>query len=234
MHPEIEFLLVLQERDQRLSKLQSELARLPQELALLDQKQAAQNTEFENFKNAIRQIEMDRKKLDLEVQSKQSLVAKYKMQQQQTRKNEEFAALNSEIERTEKEISALEDQELELMIRYDEGLKNVKIEEDKHKALTAQNNEMRAALKKKEETLLAELEKVKAQQTEAQGAVSEETLSRYKRILASKKDAAVVPIVHGNCGGCHMKLTSQTVISAKSAEQLVACENCGRILYPSE
>ena len=59
----------------------------------------------------------------------------------------------------------------------------------------------------------------------------EDVLSRYRRILKSKKDVAVVPINHGACGGCHMKLTSQTVLTARAAENLVACENCGRLVY---
>ncbi len=59
----------------------------------------------------------------------------------------------------------------------------------------------------------------------------EDHLARYRRILKSKKDVAIVPIRGGACGGCHMKLTSQTVISARGGEDLTSCENCGRLVY---
>ena len=59
----------------------------------------------------------------------------------------------------------------------------------------------------------------------------EDALSRYRRILKSKRDVAVVPIRHGACGGCHMKVTPQTVLSAKAADHLVSCDNCGRLIY---
>ena len=54
----------------------------------------------------------------------------------------------------------------------------------------------------------------------------------YEAIFKKKGDAAVVPLHHGeNCGGCHMKLIKDTVLSTRAAKQVVQCEQCGRILY---
>jgi len=234
MHVEIEGLLALQSYDQRVSAIEAELTRLPNEEAQINQRLTAQTARFEDLKNVTRQIEADRKKLDLEVQSKQQLIGKYKGQQLQTRKNEEFAALNTEIERAQNEITALEDQELELMSRYEDGQKQVAQEQANLKTFETQTKQSKENLHKKITTLEAELAQAKQQQTDAEKKVSEETLRRYRRILASKKDVAIVPIVHGNCGGCHMKLTFQTVLSSKGTEQLVACENCGRLVYSTE
>jgi len=39
-------------------------------------------------------------------------------------------------------------------------------------------------------------------------------------------------VQHGVCGGCHMKLPTQVLVSTQQANQeLVTCINCGRILY---
>ena len=76
---------------------------------------------------------------------------------------------------------------------------------------------------------LAEL--VKEIETLAAG-VEEGLLSKYRRILTNKKDAAIVPVVHGtNCGGCHMKLTQGSVLAAKGGKAGATCENCGRLLF---
>ena len=62
--------------------------------------------------------------------------------------------------------------------------------------------------------------------------VEEGLLGKYRRILANKKDAAIVPVVHGtNCGGCHMKLTQGSVLAAKGGKAGASCENCGRLLF---
>ena len=60
-------------------------------------------------------LEMDRKKLELDAGTRRESINRLKTQQYETRKNDEFRAMGNEIERYEKEIQAIEDQELELM-----------------------------------------------------------------------------------------------------------------------
>lgn len=61
--------------------------------------------------------------------------------------------------------------------------------------------------------------------------VDETARTRYERLLKSKGDNVVVGINHGVCGGCHMKLPAQILVSCKSQKETVGCINCGRILY---
>jgi len=230
-NPTIEALLVLQERDTRVTALSAELEDLPAQIAAVEAELAAKTARFEDLRNKARQTEAERKKIDLDVQSKESAIARYKAQQQQTRKNEEYAALNHEIEHTQKEISDLEDKELELMEAYDRGL--ALVAEGQKELLKAQEKakQKKADLEKRSAVVAAELVTAQEQQAAAEAAVTEDVLARYRRILKSKRDSAIVPIQSGACGGCHMKLTSQTVLSARGAETLTACENCGRLVY---
>jgi predicted nucleic acid-binding Zn-ribbon protein len=36
---------------------------------------------------------------------------------------------------------------------------------------------------------------------------------------------------HGVCGGCHMKLPAQILVTCQGQQKIVSCTNCGRILY---
>ena len=231
MNPTVEGLLVLQERDVRVANLTAELSELPRQIAAVESELATRTARFDELKNRTRQIEADRKKLDLEVQSKQAAIARYKSQQQQTRKNEEFAALNHEIEHTEKEISTLEDSELELMEAYEKGLAAVSEGQKELAQHQEKAKQKKADLEKRVAAVTADLTAAQEKQAAAEQVVPEDDLSRYRRILKSKKDIAIVPIRGGACGGCHMKLTSQTVISARGGEGLTSCENCGRLVY---
>jgi predicted nucleic acid-binding Zn-ribbon protein len=56
---------------------------------------------------------------------------------------------------------------------------------------------------------------------------------RYERLLKNKGDNVIVGINHGVCGGCHMKLPPQILVSCRGQKEIVACSNCGRILYYS-
>ena len=231
MNATVEALLVLQERDSQVTKLSSELDDIPDQIAAVERDVASRTAKFDALKTQTRQIEADRKKIDLDVQTKQAAIARYKSQQQQTRKNEEFSALNHEIEHAEKDISTLEDSELELMEAYDKGLAAVAEAQKELMQFQEKAKQKKAELEKRSSALSAELIGAEEKQAAAEKVVPEEDLARYRRILKSKKDVAIVPIQHGACGGCHMKLTSNTVISSKSSEKLVSCENCGRLVY---
>jgi predicted nucleic acid-binding Zn-ribbon protein len=123
----------------------------------------------------------------------------------------------------------LEDSELELMEAYDQGLAEVAVAQKELMAFAEKAKQKKAELEKRSAALAAELITAEEKQEAAEKTVPEDVLARYRRILKSKKDVAIVPIRGGACGGCHMKLTSQTVLSAK-----VACENCGRLVFWGE
>lgn len=231
MNPTIEALLILQARDVRVAELTDELEDTPRQIAAVERDLATRTAQFGELKNKTRLIETERKKIDLEVKSKEAAIARYKAQQLATRKNEEFAALIHEIEHAQAEISKLEDSELELMEAYDKGLVEVAAGEKDLAQIEAKAKQKKADLQKRGEAVAADLKATQEKQTEAEKAVPEDILSRYRRILKSKGDVAVVPVNSGSCGGCHMKLTTQTVVSARKEESIASCENCGRIVY---
>jgi predicted nucleic acid-binding Zn-ribbon protein len=233
-NPTIEALLILQERDARVAALTHELDQSPHQIAAVEAELAARRAKFDDLKMSTRQVEADRKKIDLDVQTRQGAISRYRTQQQTTRKNEEFAALNHEIEHAEKEIAVLEDSELELMEAYDKGLAAVAEAQKDLMAVEEKAKHKKADLEKRAALVAADLVGAEEKQAQAETAVPEEDLARYRRILKSKKDVAIVPISGQSCSGCHMKLTSQTILSARGGEGLTACENCGRIVFFNE
>jgi len=62
--------------------------------------------------------------------------------------------------------------------------------------------------------------------------VDEKDLAIYERV-AKRYDvvSAVVPVQDKNCLGCFMGLPTSAVRKADESEDLLICENCGRILY---
>jgi predicted nucleic acid-binding Zn-ribbon protein len=60
--------------------------------------------------------------------------------------------------------------------------------------------------------------------------ISPGVLARYEQIAKDKGGIAVVPVKDGICGGCHVVLPTFLVARARSNDQVVRCESCGRIL----
>ncbi len=227
----IEKLLILQDRDQRIRREEGELARIEPERQMLRAKAAKAQTDLENAKLRVKQIESARKELELEVEEKKQLIARYANQQFQTRKNEEYRALAHEIEMCKDAIFKIEDREIELMEQGEAAQKEVlratQAATDARKLV----DEQVAQLDAREGNLKKELAEFKANREALASAVDEGARARYERLARSKGENVVVGIPHGVCGGCHMRIPPQLLVTCQAEKELVACSNCGRILY---
>jgi uncharacterized protein len=234
VQPELEQLLVLQDRDQKVRQIQTETKSLPLQRKNLEAQLATGIANLEALKQRARQLEVDRKRLELDAGVRTDSVAKLRTQQYETRKNDEFAAMAHEIERYQKEISAIEDRELELMEQQDKLKAEVAAEEKK--AAGAKDSIARQVtdLEAKAKALEARLQDLTKERAELASKIDEDVLDRFERLFASKGDAAIVALEHDVCTGCHMKITTQTAVRVKGGKEIVSCEQCGRILYYAE
>lgn len=227
----IEKLLALQDRDQRLRAFQTELSHLPDERKSREKQIADSAARLEQSKTRVKQIEVDKRNLEGEAQAKRDAIARYRQQQLQTRKNEEYAALAHEIEAAEKAVSSIEDRELELMDEA-ETLKPAVAEAEKtHEAEKAKIEQILAGLTEKKTNLEARIAELKGDRARLTNGIDEDVLERYDRLFKTKQGSAVVPLEHDVCMGCHMKVTSQTTIQVKAQKDVVHCPQCGRMLY---
>ena len=234
MHSELEQLLILQDREQKIRQIRTEIETIPLRRTSLEAQSAASRGSVEALKQRARHVEMDRKKLELDVGTRTETVSRLKTQQYQTRKNDEFQAIGHEIDRYENEIRKIEDDELELMVLADK-IKADLAEEEK-KAAAAQESIARqtADLDEKSKALESQFEALTRERSELAEKIDEDLLGRFERLFKSKGDAAVVAIEHGVCTGCHMKVTTATASQVRAGKEMVSCENCGRILYFGE
>ena len=231
MHPDLEQLLVLQDRQQKIKQIQIEVETLPLQKKSLEAQLAASVAGVEVLKQKARKVEMDRKKLELDLGTRTESISRLKTQQYQTRKNDEFQAIGHEIERYENEIRKIEDEELELMIEADKLKADLGVEEKKAATVKESVARQTADLEVKSKILESRLEELAKERAEIGGKIDEDLLGRFERLFKSKGDAVVVPLEHEVCTGCHMKVTTQTAHRAKAGKEIVSCENCGRILY---
>jgi uncharacterized protein len=227
----IEKLLILQDRDRKIHRVQQELAQIAPERENLRGRATTTQTQLDAAKNRVKHIESERKQRDLEVAAKKSQIEKYANQQLQTRKNEEYKALAHEIEMAKEAIFKIEDAEIVLMEQAEVAQKEVigaTLEANEAKKLA---DTQIAELGQREENFKKELTALQSGRVELASAVDESARNRYDRILKSKGDNAVVGIDHGVCGGCHMKLQQQLIVTCQAQKEIVTCSNCGRILY---
>jgi uncharacterized protein len=227
----IEKLLILQDRDRKIRRVTSELATIePQRLAMKNKGLGAQ-AGMDRAKQRVMEIETKRKQLELEVESKKAQIDKYGIQQFQTRKNDEYQALTHEIATCKEAISKIEDQQLDLMEQAEAAAKEVatatKILKD---AQGVVDGEIKL-LTEREQNLKKDLAELTSNRDALSAGVDGSVLNRYERIMNTRGDNVIVDIEHGVCGGCHMKIPAQVIVSCRAQQEITTCTNCGRILY---
>ncbi len=231
MHPELEQLLVLQDRQQKIRQIENEIRTVPLQRKNLESQLADSAAAIETLKHRGRQLEVDRKKLELDAGTRQESIARLKTQQYQTRKNDEFQAIGHEIERYENEIRKIEDNELEVMDQAEKLKSHLTAEEKKAATVKDSISRQLVDLDEKSKMLESRLQELSKSRAELATAIEEDLLNRFDRLFKSKGDAAVVALEHEVCTGCHMKVTTATAMSVRAGREIVSCEQCGRILY---
>lgn len=234
MLPELERLLILQDRDRKLRALRNELKSAPLEQKAVEEKLAAAQKSLDALKLKGKETEVERKKLENEAETRRTQIAKFQTQKFQTRKNEEFQALSNEIARFEKEIREIEDRELELMESAEKQRASITEADREFAATKAQVARQTTDLGAKVQNIEGQLATLEAERAKFAEALEEDLADTYERLFATKNGEAIVPLNHDVCMGCHTKVTPSTAASARAGKQIVQCENCARLLYRGE
>ena len=231
MLPEIEKLLTLQNRDQKLRAVLTEIAALPGEKAARERELKAVDDRLEAACGRQREVEIERKKLELEVKGKQDQIGRYKNQQLETRKNDEFTALKHEIANSEKIIVEIEDRELALMEEAESLKPALQAAQEAHDAEQKKVETHMASLVTRRENLEGRKNELEAERLAATAGIDEDLLDRYTRLFKSKNALALTTVEHGVCTGCHMQVNMQTHLEVRAEKEIIGCPQCGRILY---
>lgn len=224
-------LLVLQDRDVKRLALEQQLKDLPREIAAVESKVAAEKLAIDTAKTEWRELEAKKKTLENEIQSAQGKIGKYRTQQLEVRKNDEYRALTHEIETTEKVIGGFEEDELKVMYSIDEAKKRFAEAEAVLKTNIAGHEGKIRTLREREKQAQADHQAAVAAVETARPAVAADHLRIYDRLAKKPGMPACVPVSAGRCGGCHLKVPTHIEVMARSGTEIATCDQCGRIVY---
>jgi predicted nucleic acid-binding Zn-ribbon protein len=231
MLDEVRALLILQDRDRRLLALAKDLEKLPLDEARAKTKLAGDEAAVTRAHDAVIDCELRLKRLELDAGTRKTSIVRLKIQQFETRKNDEYQAIGHEIVRYEKEVDELETRELELMEELDAKRAALKSAEAARTNTRKLIEEDLASITQRRERMETERMEVTSERDKLAGNVSEDILPLYHRLMKSKAGLALAPLRDGKCEGCHMKLIASTVAAVNTGKEIARCEDCGRILY---
>ncbi len=230
--PQIEKLLIVQDRDVVLQKIEQELARIPQERRALEGHITAEEAKIEAASHSLKEKEVERSELDTEIKTKEEAIARFRTQQLEVKKNDEYRALTHQIEQTEQEISDLEERGIELLIEIDESSETFQDQKTTIEARIVEDRKQISLLGEREENLLASIDEAKALLKDARSVVQEQYVSHYDRVKKlSKRPPYVAKVEAHKCGSCHLRVSNEVNSSAPVAGEPHFCDQCACMVY---
>jgi predicted nucleic acid-binding Zn-ribbon protein len=143
----------------------------------------------------------------------------------------ELQDIQKEIASLKKHLAALEDLELEAMLAHEDA-------EAKDKAARSALEQAQASFAEKssgwlgqQDQLAHNLERLRAERAPTLALVSKDDLQIYETMRKRKSGVAVTTIQDGSCSVCGATIRPSELQAARSAQVLVFCNSCGRILY---
>ena len=225
-------LLILQDRDSRCDGIRQKLDAIPDEIAAEQSNISKLKSQVSEREEGIKSLEVRRLDMEGEVEQTEANIVKYKTQQMQVKKNEEYAALEKEIETLKQKISELEDEELLLLEEIDQEkamLDKVRADSEKQCQTLEAHIEL---LKKNHAACGNELEDAKQAVSDAETVLETDILKQYRYVKGQvKRPPVVVELNDGRCQGCHLKVSGEVESEARKGKALARCDSCGRILY---
>jgi len=234
VHPDLEALLILQEKDQAVTATDEALAALAPELATLDAAQATAESALATAQAAI-QAAIDRR------DALEGKIANYRTMQEQRRQRLEWVRGAKEASTLMAELdlarSVLAKEEAEFMRSGDAVAEAERKAAEAEKGLAevrARQAPQREALAGKRETIVAQREHAFAERERATANVGAALLARYERIRRGKAPLALYPLHGDACGHCFTAVPTQRRALIQRGASIEGCEACGVLLYAGE
>ncbi len=228
---QIKRLVELQGIDVEIYAFKRELKEKPALLEDLKNKYESSKAQLKALEDKFKNILVDRKAKELELQSKDEAIAKANMALSSLKTNREYSAKLLEIEGLKADKSQVEEK---ILISFEET-DAVTAAIEKEKKNVAEAEQIYLSNKKEIEDSIKEIEgkiaDLDGKRKQIVPEVDKANLTRYERILENKGGLAIVPVRSMSCGGCYMHVPQQVLSDIKLHDRLIYCEMCARIIY---
>jgi len=234
VHPDLEALLALQEKDQAVTALDTALRGLEPESAALAEELAVAERVLESAQRGIREAARRRDELEGKISSYRTMQEQRRQRLEWVRGAKEASTLMAELDLAR---SVLAKEEAEFM-RSGDAVTEAEMKAAEAEAALEKLREAQAprreALAGRRDALATEREQAVAAREAATRAVDGGLLGRYERIRKGKAPLALYALHGDACGHCFTAVPTQRRVLIQRGATIETCEACGVLLYGVE
>jgi hypothetical protein len=231
LHPGLKTVIELQQLDAEIAEFSAQIELLPKEIQAIE----TQLNEFihahEERKQRLAKNLKERKDLETEIQAIRAKISKHKDQLYEVKTNEQYKAMQKEIEGEESKVRGFEDQILEKMVEAEDLEAHIR---EAAARLDSEKARVAAQIQKLQAERQVDVDKrneLQARRDADAASIDPALLAEYERLRRGKRGQAMAQVRNGMCAACNVMLRPQLFNEVRNNESIIPCEQCGRILY---
>ena len=234
MNPDLKQLIRLQTIDLAIQELRTRIDKFPGLSKSLDEKLRSATGGLETSRQKSKSNQTNRKKLESEIAATEAKMSKYREQMMAVKTNDEYRALQHEIEHAQNAIRKVEDEILNLMMEGETNQAEIKSGEVRLREDQQLVDQERKKLEEENRRDLSSLESCVKERKAIEISISSDLIPRYERIRKARGGIAVAAARDSMCEVCQVRIRPQVFHEIRKNDRIIDCEACQRFLYDPE
>ena len=231
MLPDLKRLIELQDIESRAAVAAKAIAEAPERIAALDALLQSATAALAAAKQALTDNQSHRRSIDNDLVSAQQRQGKYREQLMAVKTNDEYRAMQHQIESVGAEVLQHEERVLVSMLEADEIHASIKKAEAAMKAAQTKVAQERAAIENEVKANQAALAECNATRDTVIAALDNKGVVDTFQRIAKVRGTAVARAEGERCTVCQVRLRPAVFAEVRKGDQIVQCDSCNRILY---
>jgi len=198
------------------------------------------NSDLQAARSALQKAEADAQNAEKTLRASQAVSEAQRIKLEQVEASlyggriqnpKELQDLQNDLASIKRYLATLEDAELEAMLVLEAAREAHQESGRNFKQVEARVISENSSLKGEQDSLLNNLENLKAERAATHGTISPDLLQKYEALRQKRRGLAVTTISDNACDACGAGLTPAQAQTVRVAAQMVECPSCGRILF---
>jgi len=231
MHPQISTLHDLQKEDRRLSVLEHRLRAIPDRSRELDADLKRLEQILEDERRKFEETREFRATQEHQLLDEEELMRQSKIKLGQATTTREVNATKREIDATRRMATARSQELRKLGDAVSIAEDRIASMTDSLEALRTEAEEEHQRQAEQEVVLKRRIRELRDGRGRLTRQIDQDTLRQYERIRTRRGGLAFVASSDNQCSACKMQIPHQLYVRLMRGDEILSCENCGRLLY---
>jgi hypothetical protein len=234
----LESLLILQDLELQIVDIRRQLATRERAVERQAAKVRTAEQTLEEERTAYKRAQVQQDELDVDLKTRQANVSRLRDNLNSVRTNKEYAALMSQLNNEKADVTRLESRAYEVLESVEAHKKVVAERQEAVDHDRRRLADLQAQLDQGRQSFADRLGTLERQRDAAAAKIDAKSLDLFNRISERYEGEVMARVVRIHprrheymCEGCNMALAAERANALLTRDDLITCDNCGRILH---